>query len=279
MGAWYAAAGRLLRRRPRGEDTAAVSREAIEALVGQPVRDLALYERALRHRSVLRGVAGGHLESNERLEFLGDAVLGAAVADKLYHAFPDRDEGFLTRTRAKLVNGERLAELARAVDLGRLLLLAPHMEVEGRRNPTILADAFEAVIGAIYLDLGFAAARAFVFRVLDEHLDLAEVAEQRNNFKSLLLEHTQAEGRGQPVYQVVAEEGPSHDRIFTIDVVVGGEPLGRGRAPSKKRAEQQAAREALERLRAASPSSTAGPRPPQSPPSRPADTPSSRPAA
>jgi len=227
-----------------------VSRPAIEALVGMPVGDLALYERALRHRSVLRGTPGGHLQSNERLEFLGDAVLGVAVAERLYAAFPDRDEGFLTRTRAKIVNGEMLAELARAIRLGPLLLLSQNLGgAEGRDNPTILADAFEAVLGALYLDLGFEPARAFVLRVLDEHVDLSDLAEQHSNYKSLLLEHAQSEGRGQPVYEVVAEEGPSHDRRFTIDVLVGGEPLGRGYAASKKRAEQQAAEAALERIR------------------------------
>lgn len=234
------------------DEAAGIAREPIERFVGMPVGDLRLYEHALRHRSVLRGVTGGHLESNERLEFLGDAVLGMAVAEKLYAAFPDRDEGFLTRTRAKLVNGQQLAAFARARGLGELLLLSPNMQnAEGRDNPTILADAFEAVIGALYLDQGFAAARSFVFRVLDEYIDVAAVSEQRSNFKSLLLEHAQAEGRGQPVYEVIAEEGPSHDRRFTVEVLVSGEALGQGRAKSKKQAEQEAAREALDGLREA----------------------------
>jgi len=228
-------------------------RERIEAMVGQRVNDLALYRRALRHRSVLRGKPGSHLESNERLEFLGDAVLGLIVAEKLYSEYPDQDEGFLTRTRSKLVNGPILADFARAIGLGPLLLVSANMDTAaGRDNPTILADAFEAIIGAIYLDLGPEVARMWVTDVLEEHADVAEIAEQRNNFKSLLLEQTQGEGRGQPVYQVVAEEGPSHDRRFTIDVLVEGEPLGRGHAASKKRAEQEAARQALERVRAPS---------------------------
>ena len=231
-------------------DTSAVPRARIEALVGRPVGDLHLYERALRHRSVLRGIPDSHLQSNERLEFLGDAVLGVAVAEKLYAAFPDRDEGFLTRLRAKLVNGAALASYATALGLGDLLLLSANMaQGEGRRNPTILADAFEAILGALYLDLGFDAARAFVFDVIDEQLDLEEVAEQRSNFKSLLLEHVQARGQPQPVYYVVSEEGPSHDRRFTIEATVDGVPLGIGRARSKKQAEQQAAHEALDRLR------------------------------
>ena len=229
-----------------------MSREAVEALVGHPVGDLALYERALRHRSVLRGIAGGHLQSNERLEFLGDAVLGLAVAEALHRQFPDRDEGFLTRTRAKLVNGPTLARFAEGIGLPELVLLSANMDTDvGRRNPTILADAFEAILGALYLDLGFDAARTFVLRVLAEQVDVAEVAEQRSNYKSLLLEFVQARGWGQPQYVVVQEEGPSHDRTFTIEVQVEGAGHGQGVAASKKKAEQQAAREALHALRAA----------------------------
>ena len=236
---------------PGVEDAARAARRAqIEAFVGRPVGDLALYDHALRHRSVLRGQVNGHLQSNERLEFLGDAVLGVAIAERLYADFPDRDEGFLTRTRAKLVNGAILASYAEALDLGPLLLLSPNMaQGDGRQNPTILADAFEAIIGALYLDLGFDAARAFVFDLVDEHLDLDEIAEQRSNFKSILLEYVQARGQAQPAYHVVAEDGPSHDRRFTIEVRVEGRALGSGHARSKKQAEQKAAREALDRLR------------------------------
>jgi len=235
--------------RPEEEATAARRRQ-IEAFVGMPVADLQIYERALRHRSVLRGQANSHLRSNERLEFLGDAVLGVAVAERIYEEFPDRDEGFLTRLRARLVNGPMLASYAEALGLGPLLLLSPNMaQAEGRSNTTILADAFEAVLGALYLDRGFGAARGFVFDLLDAHVDLGELAEQRSNFKSLLLEYVQARGQAQPVYNVVAEEGPSHDRRFTIEVCVEGVALGLGRARSKKQAEQEAANEALERLR------------------------------
>lgn len=232
------------------DETKAARRRQIEAFVGIPVGDVEIYERALRHRSVLRGIPDSHLRSNERLEFLGDAVLGVAVAERLYDAFPDRDEGFLTRLRARLVNGPMLASYAEALGLGPLLLLSPNMaQAEGRSNPTILADAFEAVLGALYLDRGFDAARTFVFNLLTEHVDLDEIAEQRSNFKSLLLEFVQARGQAQPVYNVVAEEGPSHDRRFTIEVCVEDVALGLGRARSKKQAEQEAANEALERLR------------------------------
>lgn len=249
---WQAVRAWLRRSRPPEAPPTqpAVPRERLEAMLGMPIGDLALYEHALRHRSVLRGLPNSHTQSNERLEFLGDAVLGVAVAERLYTAFPERDEGFLTRTRAKLVNGQMLAGFAEAIGLPPLILLSENMaQAEGRANPTVLADAFEAVLGALYLDQGFEAARQFVFRLLDEHVDLSDVAEQRSNFKSLLLEYVQARGRTQPVYRVVAEEGPSHDRRFTVEVLVGGVPAGTGRARSKKQAEQQAAEEALARLR------------------------------
>jgi len=246
-GAW----GWLARLLGRAERTASgVERTAVETLVGRPVRELALFEHALRHRSVFRGLVTDGTESNERLEFLGDAVLGTVVAERLYTSFPERDEGFLTRTRANLVNGLALADYARAIGLAPLILMSENTaQAEGRDNATILADAFEAVVGALYLDGGFDAARAFVLGVLDRHVDLGAVAEQRSNYKSLLLEHAQGRGWGQPAYAVVAEEGPSHDRRFTVEVYVEDVPRGRGEARSKKQAEQEAAREALEELR------------------------------
>ena len=227
-----------------------VARAAIEELVGMPIIDLSLYEHALRHRSMFRGHVTTGTESNERLEFLGDAILGAVVAERLYLEFPEHSEGFLTRMRANLVNGQALADYARAIHLGPLILMSANMSgSEGRDNQTILADAFEAVVAAVYLDLGFGAARRFVFRLIDRLVDLNSLAVQRSNFKSLLLEYVQARGWAQPSYAVVAEEGPSHDRRFTINVLIEGTARGRGQAPSKKQAEQAAAEEALDALR------------------------------
>jgi ribonuclease-3 len=231
-------------------DWPSVLREEAEQLVGMPIRDLALYEQALRHRSLLRGQPRSHLYSNERLEFLGDAVLGFVVAEHLYRHFPEETEGFLTRLRAKLVNGQALARYAGKIDLGAFILMSDNMvQTDGRQNQTILADAFEAVIGALYLDRGMGAARRFIHRTMLDHADLHDMAARRDNFKSLLLEYVQAEGWPQPQYRVVTEEGPSHDRTFTIEVLVNGEPCGRGEASSKKSAEQIAACQALEHLR------------------------------
>lgn len=227
-----------------------VSRAAIEAIVGMPIGDLDLYEHALRHRSLFRGLTTDGTESNERLEFLGDAVLGAVVAEATFRRFPDRNEGLLTRTRATLVNGKALAGYAESIGLAPLILMSENMEgSDGRGNATILADAFEAIVGAVYLDLGYGAARRFVTAVLAQCVTLEAAAADRSNHKSRLLEYVQGLGLEQPTYDVVSEEGPSHERQFTIAAVVEGEALGTGIDRSKKGAEQAAAREALLTLR------------------------------
>ncbi len=227
-----------------------VARRDIEALVGMPVGDLDLYEHALRHRSLFRGLTTDGTESNERLEFLGDAVLGAVVAEIMYARFPDRAEGLLTRTRATIVNGKALAGYAQALGLGPLILMSENMDGSaGRSNQTILADAFEAVVGAVYLDLGFGAARRFVCSVLDQCVSLEAAAADKSNHKSRLLEYVQGQGLEQPTYEVIGEEGPSHDRQFTIAAVVQGEQVGTGQDRSKKGAEQAAALVALRTLR------------------------------
>ena len=233
------------------EDTARRLRErtAVEALVGAEVLDLALYRQALRHRSAVRGQKDTHLFSNERLEFLGDAVLGFVVGEHLYRTFPDADEGYLSRLRAKLVSGAALAEHARALDLGPHLAMSAEMRAAGgEAHATLLADALEAVIGALYLDRGVEAARAFIHRALLDGRDLAALAAAHDNYKSVLLERAQASGWPQPAYQVVSMDGASHARTFTVEVLVRGEAYGVGQAASKKQAEQLAARAALERL-------------------------------
>ena len=227
-----------------------LSRKAIEALVGFRVGNMALYERAMRHRSLLSGEPETFSKSNERLEFLGDAVLGFITAEHLFAQFPDKDEGFLTRLRAKLVNGKALAICAEDINLGSLILMSKNMvQEQGRQNRTILADAFEALIGAIYLDQGLEAARQFIERTMLLHVDLSELSQQYDNFKSLLLEYAQARSWAQPIYRVVSEEGPSHAKIFTVDVILKDDAQGRGQGASKKLAEQRAAREALKALR------------------------------
>ncbi len=225
------------------------TRSAIEGLIGRPVADLDLYRQALRHRSALRGQKDSHLYSNERLEFLGDAVLGLVVGAHLYRAFPDGDEGVLSRLRARLVSGTALAARADDIGLGSLLQMSAEMRQQGgERHATLLADAFEAVIGALYLDLGLDAAAAFVHHAAIDGHDLGTMAVETDNYKSALLEHAQGAGWPQPAYAVVGETGASHARTFTIEVALRGQVYGSGQASSKKQAEQLAAREALSRL-------------------------------
>lgn len=226
-----------------------LSKKSIEGLVGFKILNKEIYERAMMHRSLLRGETPQELKSNERLEFLGDAVLGFITAEHLFAHFPEKDEGFLTRLRAKLVNGKALADCAQQINLGDLILMSKNMAQEhGRRNRTILADAFEALIGAIYLDQGLEKARVFIHRTMLEQVDLTKLAHQYDNYKSLLLEYAQARGWSQPLYKVVTEQGPSHAKVFTVDAILKGEPHGRGEGGSKKLAEQRAAKEALLRL-------------------------------
>lgn len=233
-----------------------VSRSMIEELVGRPVNDLSHYRRALTHRSVLRVHPASSLQSNERLEFLGDALLDVYVGEVLYDRFPDRDEGALTRLRARLVSERPLATYARRMDLGAHLLMSDNAaRGEGRDNPSILADAFEALVGAVYLDQGFDPCRSFVQDHVLAPFDLQEIAQQDDNYKSQLLERLQGQGHPQPTYRVVEESGPSHDKTFTVEVRVGETSYEQGTAGSKQEAEQQAARRTLEQITADAPTS------------------------
>ncbi len=226
-----------------------LSRSAVETLVGQPVGSLALYERALTHRSHFRDRANSHRMTNERLEFLGDALLGFIVGEALFRQFPNKTEGYLTRLRAKIVSGSALARYAERLGLGPHLLMSENAEKsQGRSNPNILSDAYEALLGALYLDQGVDAARQFVHRSALDPIDLNALAADQRNYKSLLQEYLQAHGRDQPAYRTVRADGPSHDRTFTVEVLLDGTPHGTGTASSKQKAEQQAAREALEKL-------------------------------
>jgi ribonuclease-3 len=231
-------------------DDASLSPSEIEALVGQPVSDPTLYRRALTHRSLLRRSTDPARASNERLEFLGDALLDLIVSETLYDRFPDKNEGELTRLRAKLVSGAALAQYARRLDLGPHVLMSENaVQTEGRDNPNILADAYEALTAALYLDCDYAAAARFVHATALEPFDLEDVAARDDNYKSQLLERMQAIGRAQPTYRVVHEEGPSHDKTFTVEAVIDDTAFCRGTAGSKQEAEQEAARRTLDELR------------------------------
>jgi ribonuclease-3 len=210
--------------------------------------DPSLLIRALTHRSYVNEHADVN-EDNERLEFLGDAVLDFVAGAFLYHRFPEQREGGLTRLRAALVNTEQLARFATALDLGSLLRLGKgEAESGGRKRQTLLADAFEAVMGAYYLDSGLEAVRSFVEPMFAESADNILLTESDIDAKSLFQEWAQAKLLQTPRYTTTAVSGPDHSREYTIDVLVGGEVYGTGTGPSKQAATQAAARVALHKV-------------------------------
>lgn len=215
----------------------------LAARLGFVPRRPELLRQALTHRSAQQEVG---LPANERLEFLGDAVLGLTIAHHLYRAHPDLAEGDLTKVKAVAVSEGVLARVARELNLGRYLVLSRGEEQSGGRNrPSILADALEAVLGAIYLDRGITTARRVVLDLLWDHLTAIERAEYEADYKTLLQERVQEVHRAPPTYRVVAQSGPDHDRTFVAEARLGSRVLGRGEGKSKKQAEQAAAREAL----------------------------------
>lgn len=219
---------------------------AAESKIGVTFADKSLLAQAFTHRSYLnenRGLGRGH---NERLEFLGDAVLELAVTEHLYAAYPDRDEGDLTSYRAALVNTVVLADAARALGFNDFLMLSRgEARDQGRARVSILADAFEAVIGAVYLDQGYAASRDFISRVLLPKLP--EIVEEGLwiDAKSRLQEKAQDVLSVTPSYRTVSEEGPDHDKRFIVAAMIGADEIGRGTGKSKQDAEQDAARAGL----------------------------------
>ncbi len=221
----------------------------LEQKLGIVFRDKSLLQRALTHRSYLNEHPEFLLEDNERLEFLGDAVLDFVTGEYLYHRFPELREGPLTSMRSVLVRRNTLARFARQCDLGRHLLMG-HGEAEsgGRNRPATLCAAFEALVGALYLDQGLGSVQLLleplivpeITRTLEDRLD--------RDPKSHLQELAQARMHRTPRYATVAESGPDHAKEFTVEVTIGGQVYGQGQGPSKQLAAQAAARAALERL-------------------------------
>ncbi|HEY8448847.1 MAG TPA: ribonuclease III [Bacillota bacterium] len=216
-------------------------------LIGRPPRDPALFELALTHPSFAHEARddGAH---NERLEFLGDAVLDLIVAEVLYRRHPDLPEGDLSRLRAAVVCAPTLARIARRLGLGEHLRLGQGEEASGGRNRTsVLANALEAFLGALYLSEGLEAARAFVDRHFAGELEDAAAGRLVEDFKTRLQEITQERFGTEPEYRVVREEGPDHAKTFHVQVRLRDEVLGAGSGRNKKEAEQEAARDALRR--------------------------------
>ncbi|HUL43822.1 MAG TPA: ribonuclease III [Bacteroidota bacterium] len=219
----------------------------LESALRYKIRDKQLFREALSHRSYLHVAGTGASASNERLEFLGDAVLNLVIAEYLFRADQSAREGDLTKVRSRLVNRKALTVYAQHRNISEFLLISPSaLQIPGRGMETILSDAFEALIGAIYLDSGYASAKEFVEGCLEEVLETGDLRVEDENFKSQLLELSQSRGLGFPRYVTIREEGPDHDRTFTIEVMLGSQSYGVGFGKNKKDAEQGAAERALQ---------------------------------
>lgn len=208
-----------------------------------------LLQQAFQHSSFVNENPDLLITDNERLEFLGDAVLNFIVAEKMYHEFPNLTEGELTVYRISLIREDTLAQLASKLNLGEYLQLGKGEESSaGRQKRTNLADTFEALIGAIFLDQGLDITRNFVLDKLSSHLEKIKNGELGQNYKAKLQEFTQAEYKKLPTYRLVESSGPDHDKNFIVEVVLEDKVLGAGSGKSKKSAEMESARSACKKL-------------------------------
>ena len=219
----------------------------LETAIGYRFKNIMLLQNALTHSSYANEHWHDSLKSNERLDFLGDSILGMVVARHLYHTFPNRLEGDLTRMRADMVCEKALAKIAEEIDLGRHLLLGNGEEQNGGRSrSSILADAVESVLAACFLDGGMPAAENFINRFVLCNVPVDQPANL--DYKTALQELVQQKKNQQLAYSLVSESGPDHDKKFTVEVALNGNVVGQGTGTSKKRAEQNAAKEAMEKL-------------------------------
>jgi ribonuclease-3 len=226
----------------------------LQKALGVKFKNSSLLEQALVHRSYLNEARAQGLESNERLEFLGDAVLGLVISQQLCASFPQLDEGELTRLKTSLIRWETLAGAADRLSLGDYLLLGRGEEsTGGRQRPSNLARVLEAVIGAAFLDRGLDKSRDLVFRCLAPDIARVETGQVALDSKSRLQQLTQSYWHETPSYRTVAASGPDHAKVFTVEVQVTGRTLGRGSGRSKKEAESEAASRAVETILASEP--------------------------
>jgi ribonuclease-3 len=221
----------------------------LEEQIGIKFKDYEMLRSAFVHRSYLNEHRDSKFESNERLEFLGDAVLELVVTEYLYTKYPN-PEGELTNWRSALVKGEMLAKIARELKLGEYLFLSHGEEKSGgREKDYLLANTFEALIGVIYMELGHKMAKAFIEKFLLIHLEEILVKGHHIDAKSHLQEIAQEKVGATPAYELQSEEGPDHDKVFTMAAFIGNRMVGKGKGSSKQLAEQQAAEDALKRLK------------------------------
>ena len=225
---------------------------ALEKAAGYSFHDAAYAEKALSHTSYSRHIGKGLAGSNERMEYLGDALLKSYVARHLFTEYPEDDEGTLSRKSARAVSGRALANAARFMGLGLIMMLSPQEEATGgRMRQSILAGCFEALIAAIYLDGGIDAAEGFLSRNLLPNIK-GELSNSDRDAKSALQEALQGKGRPIPVYRTVSRSGPDHAPCFMVEAMDGSEPIGSGSGASLKEAEQAAAKDALKKVETSS---------------------------
>ena len=220
----------------------------LEKILGTTISNKNIYVEAFIHRSYLE--ENEHFEfSNERLEYLGDSVLNLVIGEFLFNKFPKEEEGFLTKVRAKMVNRNALSTVAENIKIVDFMIMSSNIPKTVTHNSkSILSDALEALIGALYLDKGIETCRNFILKNIVEPMFKEGEHLVDENYKSQLLEYAQASKLSIPVYQILKEEGPHHDKTFTVEVVIGEKVFGKGKGKSKKEAEQLAAKTALEKL-------------------------------
>jgi ribonuclease III len=222
-------------------------RKSVELIVGEKPSNLLLYQLAFRHTSASKETAiGGFRESNERLEYLGDSVLGMVIAEYLFKKYPFKDEGFLTEIRSRIVNRESLNVVARKIGLEKLVEFDGHRIAHNRTS--MYGDAMEALIGAIYLDKGFRFTKKYILnKLIANHFDLDTVIQTNTNYKSILLSWAQQEGK-KVEFAIIQENGKHHYKEFVAQVKLDGNAVSTGGGWNKKKAEQEAARRACETL-------------------------------
>lgn len=223
-----------------------IGREEVERLLGFRIRTLSFYQQALLHKSAVK--VYNTFQSNERLEFIGDSVLNMIVACFLYDTYPNENEGFMTKMRTRIVSGNCLSKIARAMHLHKHIRMNDKALKQGwNDNNRILEDAFEAIIGAIYCDLGLYYATNFVMKQLRTYVNFDELLVD-TNYKDILMRFTQQHGYALPTYTIVCEIGPNHQKYFVVNVSIDEHVLGVGHGHSKKQGEQSAAWNAMKCL-------------------------------
>jgi ribonuclease III len=221
----------------------------LEDKLGYFFKDKGLLIQALKHRSYITSNSEERSRSNERLEFLGDSVLSFVVSKHLYKTFSEQPEGELSKMRSILVSGENLCSIARKLELGKYILVSEYEERSGgREKDSILEDCMESVIGAVYLDSGILKTQKLIRDIFLENCGTVLSEKKNSNYKSDLLELVQSYGIEPPTYEVAREDGPEHDKTFTVNVIIHGKIVADGKANSKKKAEQSASSNALNKI-------------------------------